>query len=87
MTRPPPSAGHDRSRLWTRPPPSQCKPPPSYRVIWLGYDAQAATWEPASNIGSEILAEYVDGVRREAELEDDEDDEDEDEGEGEDGRG
>ena len=55
-----------------------------YRVIWLGFDAEAATWEPASNICADTLASYVDGVRREAEaeaaaeaeLEDDEDDED-----------
>ena len=55
-----------------------------YRVIWLGFDAEAATWEPASNICADTLASYVDGVRREAEaeaaaeaeLEDDEDNED-----------
>ena len=38
-----------------------------YRCVWGGYSIEAATWEPASNIGSGLLAEYEDALRAEAE--------------------
>ena len=40
-----------------------------YRVIWLGYAADAATWEPAEHISDDLLAEYEAGLEAEAELE------------------
>ena len=40
-----------------------------YRIIWKGYAAAAATWEPASNISDDLLAEYHAGLDAEAELE------------------
>lgn len=27
-----------------------------YRVVWLGYPAESATWERASNISDDLLA-------------------------------
>ena len=40
-----------------------------YRIVWKGYLPEAATWEPASNIGDDILAEYEASLEAEAELE------------------
>ena len=40
-----------------------------YRIIWEGYAAEAATWEPESNIGDDLLAEFEAGLDAEAELE------------------
>ena len=40
-----------------------------YRVIWLGYAADAATWEPAEHISDDLLAEYEAGLDAEEELE------------------
>ena len=59
-----------------------------FRVIWEGYSAEAATWEPADNIEPETLSQYKESMRREAEadaaaeaeLEDDSDDEGDDGG-------
>ncbi|KAL1527255.1 hypothetical protein AB1Y20_015931 [Prymnesium parvum] len=44
-----------------------------YRVIWLGYAAEAATWEPAVNISDDLLAAYEAGLDAEAELDAEED--------------
>eukprot|EP00966_Prymnesium_polylepis_P169218 3912800-Prymnesium_polylepis.1 len=40
-----------------------------YRVIWKGFSAAAASWEPEENIHPDILAEYEAGLDAEAELE------------------
>ena len=39
-----------------------------YQIIWAGYAAEASTWEPESNIGDDILADYQAGLEAEAEL-------------------
>ena len=38
-----------------------------YYIAWGGYSAEASTWEPASNVGDGAIAEYLDGLRKEAE--------------------
>ena len=40
-----------------------------YRVVWKGWAADEATWEPAANIHADLLAEYEGGLDAEAELE------------------
>ena len=53
-----------------------------YFIAWNGYSAEASTWEPARNVGKGAIADYLEGLRQEAEadgaeeaeLEEDEDD-------------
>ena len=40
-----------------------------YRVVWKGWAADEATWEPAAHIHPDLLAEYEAGLDAEAELE------------------
>lgn len=54
-----------------------------YRIAWPGYSAAASTWEPRVNVGTELIAEYEEGLRLQAELQAEEaaeleDDEEED---------
>ena len=39
-----------------------------YRIVWKGFAASAASWEPASGISDDLLAEYEAGLDAEAEL-------------------
>jgi uncharacterized protein YaiL (DUF2058 family) len=39
-----------------------------YRVVWKGWAADEATWEPAAHIHPDLLAEYEAGLDAEAEL-------------------
>ena len=39
-----------------------------YKIIWQGYAAEEATWEPSENIHPEILADYEAGLEAEAQL-------------------
>ena len=39
-----------------------------YKIIWEGYSAEEATWEPSENIHPEILADYEAGLEAEAQL-------------------
>ena len=38
-------------------------------MVWEGYAADEATWEPAAHISDDLLAEYEAGLDAEAELE------------------
>ena len=38
-----------------------------YFIAWEGYSADASTWEPASNVGKELIEEYQASLRKEAE--------------------
>ena len=38
-----------------------------YFIAWEGYSADASTWEPASNVGKELIEEYQASLREEAE--------------------
>ena len=40
-----------------------------YHIMWPGYTAEAATWEPVENVGLALLEEYEEGLRLEAEAE------------------
>ena len=40
-----------------------------YRIVWKGFAASAASWEPAEGISDDLLAEYEAGLDAEAELE------------------
>jgi hypothetical protein len=39
-----------------------------YRVVWAGWAADEATWEPAAHIHADLIAEYEAGMDAEAEL-------------------
>ena len=39
----------------------------TYFIAWEGYSADASTWEPASNVGKELIEEYQASLREEAE--------------------
>jgi len=39
-----------------------------FRIVWKGFAASAASWEPASGISDDLLAEYEAGLDAEAEL-------------------
>jgi hypothetical protein len=39
-----------------------------YKIIWDGYAAEEATWEPSDNIHPEVLADYEAELEAEAQL-------------------
>ena len=38
-----------------------------YYLAWKGWSADASTWETADNIHPDIITDYEEGLRREAE--------------------